>query len=137
MISTVLTNLQTIIAAISGVQKVYIYEPAQIEKYPAVILTVDGHEDTFKSLRDTERNLRIRVRVIAELTGTYQESQAQVVNLAETISNTITNTANIDLSEVINFTKLTSGETRFITGDNKLFMYDFVYTGSVLINRGS
>lgn len=137
MISTILADLKTIIESISGVQKVYIYEPQEIEKYPAVILTVDGHEDSYKSLRDTERNLRIRVRTIAELTSTYQESQAAVVNLAETISNTITNTTNVSLSGDINFTRLTSGETRFIVGDNKLFLYDFVYTASMLINRGS
>jgi len=132
---TIISALKTIAENVSGVQIVYNTEPKEITKYPAVTITPIGHEDQYLNLRDTIRRYKVMIRVWGELTDSHDTTQVKIRQIAQTITEKISNQTNITLLGVVDFSLLTKGDAKFIKGKSDYFVYEIEYIASTRQNR--
>lgn len=135
MMTSIISALKTIIEAITDVQVVYDYEPKTLSSYPAVTITPMGHEDEYLNLRDTRRIYTVIVRVYGELSSTHEETQVKIRDVADEITEKLTNQTNIALGGVVDFTNLTKSTYKFVEGTSSYFVCELEYKATARQNR--
>lgn len=131
--STIISALQSKIAALSGIQDCLIAEPKQFTTYPVVTIMPVGHTQTYKSFRDTEYHYTFMIRLYGQLEGTFLESQTKIRDLADAIIEALNTDPN--LGGTIGFSELDEGNFSFQQRESPLYVFEMKYKASVLASR--
>lgn len=131
--SSIITTLQTKIAAISGVQACLTAEPKQFTVYPTVTIMPLGHTQNYKSFRDTEYHYSFVIRIYGQLDGTFTSSQIKVRDIADLIMDALNKDPR--LGGTIDFSELDDGSFSFQQREAPNYVFDMKYKVSVLVAR--
>lgn len=138
MFSDIIAQLKTVIAAVTGVQLVYDYEPNKPTQYPFVSITPLGHtRSQYNTLRDTTREVKIMLRVYGHLHETQKTSQTNLRTVVDSIINTLEHKDNVTLSGTIDYSELSESTFRFVNKESQLYVCEIIYYARVRFNRFS
>lgn len=80
MYSTLIPQIETIIAGVDAVKAVYPYPlPGNPKNYPAVVFFPDTFENGFNTVADNLKTLRFKMWVVVDLNGTDEEQVFTVI----------------------------------------------------------
>jgi hypothetical protein len=113
MTKEIIAALYTIIDGLDAVKSTYKQIPKTITNYPAVIISFEGQESSYRSIKIVERVSNINIRILGNLDVDHSGVQDKVMDVHDAILNAIEDDKN--LSAQVAFHRLSS--SRF-TPDN-------------------
>ncbi len=138
MFTAIISQLKTLLTAVTGVQIVYDYEPNKPTKYPFVSITPLGHaKSQYASLRDATREVRIMIRVYGHLHDTQKTGQTNLRSVVDSIINVLEHKDNVTLGGTINYSELSESNFHFVNKESQLYVCEIIYHAQVRYNRFS
>ena len=72
-LTTLIAGLKEVLETVNGIKKVYAYPESKFEKYPVIVFTNIGYENSFETTKENKKNYIFKIWILMQANQTNLE----------------------------------------------------------------
>lgn len=124
----IIAKIADILKTITSIQEVFEVVPQEPKKYPYACVYPVGHQDTYLTLQDVQRDYTFKILIVGNMETTRETTQTAIRGIADQVMNALALQTNVKVGGTVDYSRLTNASFSFDTTESAKYIAEITFT---------